>query len=335
MMRLSYHWLERAAIFYIYFPLLLFVGGWLRGSIAIPLFGAFACVFYKRYFKNQSREENDIVIGKGVFLLVLAGIAVWLTASGIGGFCKQSGDWHKHNAILHDLINYEWPVQYSLPEGGRGLLSYYIAGYLFPALVGKAAGFRWAELAMLFQSIAGICLVWLYLCHFLKLKIENKRKQIFLFGLLVVFGGAALAGKMIYGYFQPEDISDSFHWFSNTIRIQYSSHIVLMRWVFPQAIVPWLATIIFLENPDKIEDFVWTGLPVFMYSCFAFAGLLPFYIGMAIYRFAKRKMTGGGIQAGIFHTKYVCLIWNVSRSYYVYWRKCVSEKAGYREPAQD
>lgn len=334
MMRLSYHWLERAAVLYIYFPLLLFVGGWLRGSIAIPLLGTFACVFYKRYFKNRSKQENDIVIGKSVALLVLAGIVVWLTASGIGGFCKQSGDWHKHNAILHDLINYNWPVQYSLPEGGRGLLSYYIVSYLFPALVGKVSGFRWAEFAMLFQSIVGVCIVWLYLCHFLKMELGNNRKQLFLFGLLIVFGGAVLAGKMVYGYFQPEDVSDSFHWFSNQIRIQYSGHIVLMRWVFPQTIVPWLAVMLFLENPDKIEDFVWIGLPVFMYSCFAFTGLLPLYIGMAVYRFIKEKNDrGGGIQAGIFHTKYVCLIWSTAHPCYVYWRKCVSGKTGYVKPA--
>lgn len=292
-MRFSYHWLERAAALYIYFPLFLFVGGWLCGSIAIPLVGAFIYVFHKIYLKNRSEEENYIVIEKGVLLLILAGITVWLAASGIGGFCKQSGDWHKHNAILHDLIDYDWPVKYSLPKGDKGLLSYYILSYLFPALVGKVAGFRWAELTMLFQSIAGIFLVYLYLCRFLK--IEKKRKQLFLFGLLVVFGGAVSVGKMIYGYFQPEDVSTSFHWFSNTIRIQYSSHIVLMRWVFPQAIVPWLATLLFLENPDKIEDFVWTGLPIFMYSCFSFIGLLPFYIGMAIYRLGKEKNIWGGV----------------------------------------
>lgn len=262
-------------------------GGWLRGSIAIPLFIAFAYVCYKRYFQNRSKEETDIVIDKGVFLLVLAGITVWLAASGIGGFCMQSGDWHKHNAILHDLIDYDWPVKYSLPEGDEGLLSYYIFSYLFPALIGKVAGFRWAELAMLFQSIAGVLLVYLYLCHFLNMK--EKRKQLFLFGLLVVFGGAVLAGKAVYGYFRPEDVSASFHWFSNTIQIQFSSHIVLMRWVFPQAIVPWLATLLFLEDPKKVEDFAWTGLPIFMYSCFSFIGLLPFYIGMALYRIGKER----------------------------------------------
>lgn len=152
-MRLPYRWLERAAILYIYFPFFLFGGGWLRGSIAIPLFIAFAYVCYKRYFQNRSKEETDIVIDKGVFLLVLAGITVWLAASGIGGFCMQSGDWHKHNAILHDLIDYDWPVKYSLPEGNEGLLSYYIFSYLFPALVGKVAGFRWAELAMLLSQV--------------------------------------------------------------------------------------------------------------------------------------------------------------------------------------
>lgn len=75
-MRLPYHWLERAAILYIYFPLFLFGGGWLRSSIAIPLISIFAYVFYKRYFKYRSKEKSDLVIEKGVFLFVLAGIVV-------------------------------------------------------------------------------------------------------------------------------------------------------------------------------------------------------------------------------------------------------------------
>lgn len=286
-MKISHHTLEKISVLYIYFALLLFIGGWLRGRFALPLILAFAYVYYKKYFKRKEEKDSFLVMDKWTFLLMLAVITLWLTASGIGGFCKQTGDWNKHNAILHDLITYDWPVIYSLPEGERGLLSYYLLAYLFPALVGKIGGFRMAELAMLLQSIAGVVLVYLNLCRFLKT--EKKGKQLLLLGMFMSFGGAILLGKAIYGCFLPQDLANTFHWYSKSVRIQYTGNTTLLMWVFPQTIVPWLATILFLEKPDKIEDFVWTGLPVFLYSCFAFVGLLPFYFGMTLYRLIREK----------------------------------------------
>lgn len=285
-MKISYEWLEKSLVLYIYFNVIIFVWG-LKQAIAIPIIILFFYLFSHKYKIKKDSVENYIIIEKRILLLIGIGITIWLIASGIGGFCKQAGDWHKHNAIIHDLITYDWPVIYELPEGGQGLLSYYIFSYLFPSLIGKIAGFRWAEVALLFQSIVGVFLIYLHLCYFLKA--QKRHKQILILILLIFFGGLVLPGKAVYGYFRPVDLTSSFHWFSSTTRIQYSSNIVLMRWVFPQCIVPWLATILFLENPDKIEDFAWIGVPVFMYSCFAFVGLLPLYIGMAVYLLLKKR----------------------------------------------
>lgn len=284
--KISHQTLEKASALYLYFPLLLFVGGWLRSLLAVPLIAGFIYVFCKKYFKRKE-EDGFFEMDTRIFLLVLAVIALWLTASGIGGFCSQTSDWDKHNALLHDLINYDWPVIYTLPEGEQGLLSYYLLAHLFPALVGKLGGFRMAEVAMLLQSIVGVVLVYLHLCRFLKA--EKKGKQVLLLVLLIIFDGAWVFGKAVYGHFFPADLSTHFHWYSKSVELQYTGNTTLMMWVFPQAIVPWLATILFLEEPDKIENYVWTGLPVFLYSCFAFVGLLPFYFGMAVYRLVGER----------------------------------------------
>ena len=59
--------------------------------------------------------------------------------SGQGAVVTQAGDWSKHNALLSDLINLDWPVRYFY-EGKQGTLVYYVGAYLLPALFGKIGG---------------------------------------------------------------------------------------------------------------------------------------------------------------------------------------------------
>ena len=259
----------------------------MRLIIAAPCAVIFLYLLYKNYFKIGEVVFDNILIRKSIVSVIVLGILAWLLASGIGGFCKQSGDWHKHNAILHDLITYNWPVRYILDNNENAMLSYYLLFYLFPAFVGKLCGFRCAEIVLFLQSALGIFLIYLHICYYLKLNTE--KKQIGVFILLIIFGGNVLLGRWIYGYIHPEDLSLSFHWFSNTVRIQYSSHIVLIRWVFPQCIVPWLVTLMLLENPYKVEEFAWIGIPVFTYSCFAFVGLIPFFVILAFAQLYQNK----------------------------------------------
>lgn len=188
---------------------------------------------------------------------------------------------------MHDLINYKCPVYYAQKESNNALLSYYILYYLFPALIGKIGAFRLAEIVLLIQSIIGIFILYLHLCYFFKLK--NKYKQLLILILFIVFGGIVLVGKIMYGMIHPTEVSQSFHWFNDNIRIQYSTNIVLIRWVFPQCIVPWIATILFLENSNKMEDFAWIGIPILLYSSFAFVGLVGFYFIMIFYYLLKGK----------------------------------------------
>lgn len=286
-MKISYRRLEKYSILYIYLGVCIFIGGWVRLIISVPCVGVFLYLLYKKYFKMEKSLSDYVLIKKNIIFVIILGVFVWLIASGIGGFCRQASDWHKHNAILHDLIAYNWPVKYILNDNEKVMLSYYLLFYLFPALIGKIWGFHCAEIALLIQSAVGIFFVFLHLCYFLKL--NTGKKQIGVFILLVIFGGNVLFGRWFYRCSNPEDLSSSFHWFSNIVRIQYSSHIVLIRWVFSQCIIPWLVTLIILENPYKVEDFAWIGIPVFMYSCFAFVGLVPFFIILIFVELYKNK----------------------------------------------
>ncbi len=285
--RISYRMLKAASVLYIYLNVVVFLAEWLRPVLAVPGILLFGYIFYRNYIKRTCDAQGYIRVEKKILVYVFVGITAWCIASGLGGFCMQAGDWHKHNAILHDLTQRQWPVRYEQPEGGSTLLSYYILFYLFPALAGKLGGFRLAEIALLVQAIVGVVLVYLQICRFLKL--EDGRRQMLVLVLLAAFGGLLLPGEKIYGLIRPEDVGFSYHWFSSSVQIQYSTNMILLRWVFPQCIVPWIATLLMLDDPDGVEDFAWIGMPVFLYSCFAFAGLLPFYLGLGVLSLWKRR----------------------------------------------
>ena len=292
--RISYQTLKAVSVLYIYLNVVVFLAGWLRPVLAVPGIFLFGCIFYRNYVKKTSGAEGYIRIEKKILVYAFAGITAWCIASGLGGFCMQAGDWHKHNAILHDLSERQWPVRYEQTEGGSTLLSYYILFYLFPALAGKLGGFRLAEFILLVQGIVGIGLVYLHICRFLKL--EDGCRQLLALVLLAAFGGLLLPGEKIYGLIRPEDVGFSYHWFSSSVQIQYSTNMILLRWVFPQCIVPWIATLLMLEDTDGIGDFAWIGVPVFLYSCFAFAGLLPFYLGLGVLSLWKGRDAAGWLK---------------------------------------
>lgn len=127
-----------AICFYLYIPILIFLCGWIKLYLAIPAIVLIFLVLYK--VNGTEVEENGLFTHKG--LLVLIGCAVclmfWCILSGLGAFTSQSSDWGKHNVLLEDLVNYKWPVRYGF--NGGGVMDYYIAGYLFPALLGKMLG---------------------------------------------------------------------------------------------------------------------------------------------------------------------------------------------------
>ena len=85
------------------------------------------------YNKKATEEEEKISISR--WMLVFFMLFICLN-TGSGGFTGQTGDWSKYNAVLHDLIEYRWPVVYTTSYGDS-MLSYYIGQYLLPAVIGK------------------------------------------------------------------------------------------------------------------------------------------------------------------------------------------------------
>lgn len=132
---ISLHWLTIAAVTYIAIPCMLFFSCWFSPWVAWPLnLGIlWAIVTLARTKEETITWVPDI---KGRILLVLSGVVSFLVfiSSGLAGYIESAPDvLIFREALYNNLIQEAWPL--ILPNGKE--MSYYLAGMLPPALIGR------------------------------------------------------------------------------------------------------------------------------------------------------------------------------------------------------
>lgn len=126
------------AMFYVYISIIIFLIGWIKAIISIPVTIVLLIALYKYYKSYKPNIENvePIYISMKMFFALFIIVCAIACILGWTGFAKQTGDFIKHNSVLQDLTNKSWPVYYN-NTGQTSMLTYYIGQYLFPALIGK------------------------------------------------------------------------------------------------------------------------------------------------------------------------------------------------------
>lgn len=262
--------LDYSALAYLYISIFIFFLTWIQLVIAIPLV-CLSLVGIIVSVRGQQKSDVKLNISFGIFCFVsLVLIVIWCCLSGIGGYALQPSDWIKHNLILNDLIDMPWPVRYQYGDES-GVLCYYIAEYLLPAAIGKIWGFDAASTGLLIWVVLGLFLTVLLLYS----QYGNNKAWILPVIVFCVFSFATLLGPIsgIYRGWFPDDVSDGFMWLSNTVRIQYSSNITMLRWVFPQFVPTAVAVALLFRYRNQYEIWGLCVAPLALYSTFAFVGM--------------------------------------------------------------
>ena len=275
-------------------PVAIFFLTWTRLYVGIPatLF-SLAGLYFALKRKRKSLDIFGEKRGKRLAAIALCAL-LWTVLSGQGGLMFQNIDYHMRNAIFSDLVKYDWPVIFHIPEdAAEGLapgsavrenaeffagkdvtIVYYLAYWLPPALVGKAFYRLLGEGAGMILANAAL-IIWTFCCTFTVLylfcrafkKFSYKSLLVFIFfsGLdilgAVFFFAAGLQGLlMTEGRIIP-------HLDTWTMQ-QYSSNTTALFWVFNQALPVWLFCCILLGEEDL--------KPIFLpYSCLALSSTLP------------------------------------------------------------
>lgn len=277
--------MKRLSILYLTLPFILFLFGWVRLTIAIPLAIIILFTLYKLLFTNlpisQSPNSQFPISQSTVFWLLLT--ALWLLLSGIGGYAFQNWDHNWRNVVFRDLMNFDWPVYYAQPESGPvKMLVYYIGFWLPSALVAKLTNWQIANFVLFIWSLFGVLLVTHQLAS--ALKTSNLKATL----LLILFSGLDILGTFFYPQGYPTILPPITHietWAGN---LQYSSFTTQLFWVFNQAIPAWLciSAIVGIASGEKQEhprNDVRGEIILLLSLCFFFAplasvGLLPYVL---------------------------------------------------------
>lgn len=267
--------LYKITYIYIYLPILIFLFGWTRLPIALIT----SVILTVGVFKMVNDISNDDTIVRTsisipillLSLLIIICICIW---AGIGGVYPQAGDWYKHNAVLRDLIVYKWPVYYQNED--KAMLTYYLGHYLFPALLGKMTGsFEVGNITMFIWTVLGLYITYVHLVRVVKA--DKWYKQLLALLFMLFFCGALNSCQNILKEIYADEMNSlgSQHWILvNNYMLQYRSNFVMIRWVAPQIIVPWITVLLFSEHYSKVKYYVLLLLPSILYGTFSFGAFV-------------------------------------------------------------
>lgn len=144
LVRFRYSHVAFAAYCLLIVPVLIFFFGWLRWFYALPAAIALLLGFAWLYLTDYRDKDDAIEIPVRHFVLLLLAIGAFVALSGNCGFYRGGYDIPWRNAILRDLIDFQWPVVYSTGFA----LAYYFIFWMVPALVGKLFGWAAAMIAL-------------------------------------------------------------------------------------------------------------------------------------------------------------------------------------------
>lgn len=266
---------DYATLFYLSLPVLIFLVGWLKLIIGIPL-ALLLCAGVIAYLSGiNTRSVNWQAVAKPQIMLTLLVAFGWVYLSGIGGYSNQDWDHHYRNAVFNDLLQFNWPIYFKFaPDytfeflaGHKAALNYYFAYWLPAALMGKWAGQGVANASLLAWTYLGVLLVFFHLFRLL-----NSKHLLLAVVLFALWSGLDVLGKLLIqrhlvGFNEPIEI---YYYFS------YTSFTTDLFNVFNQALPAWIVTLWVLTYRERIPV-----LPIallFPYGPFPFISLTLFYI---------------------------------------------------------
>ena len=260
-MKLKKNILTTLAYLYLLLPLCIFLLGWVKSWISIPIILLACYCFYGSISNFPKIQINVFATPKKSFVILII-ICTWVLLSGIGGFVWQNWDHIWRNAVFRDLYNYSFPVIDYIGSNPVNLC-YYFGFWLPAALVAKVFGnitVGWIFLYI--WSCAGVILAFLLISEWIK-KLSYKTLLI-----LILFSGIDIVFHLSTFFHRPYSHIELNYGF------QCSSNTTLLFWVFNQTIPFWVGMMLLLLQTGK-KYLLFTFSLLLIYSTFPTIALVP------------------------------------------------------------
>ena len=251
---------------YLIIPYIIFIFGWTKYYISIPIIILLLIVLYLMIKNTISNYNTLYSMNLLVFISILLIIVSFVVILGVGEIFNQSGDMRNvRNAVFRDLINFSWPIIY--PENGYGFV-YYFAHWAVPSLFGKLFGLQIGLFSLILWSSFGILIFFILVLNFFNI---NNNKYIIISIIIFMFFGSI-----------PQ--------YAGGIFIEYMSMTTQIYHLFNQSIAVWVMCTLFLYQKNS-SNFAFLGLSVVFYSPYAIIGILPYMFVKLILDIKNNKLT--------------------------------------------
>ena len=285
-MSISYVKLKRAAFFCLGLPSVIFLLGFLRWYIGVPIALLLTAAYVFAVRNTEESDDRAISLSVRSLWLLFAAVTFWCYLAGLGNLYAQSDDWSARNAIFRDLIRMDWPVVY---EAKDAALVYYIGYWLPAALVGKGVlmltgrlSLAWTLGNLTLWAWSAICIFLVLLLVLLWMRAETKKQMWLIVLIFVFFSGLDIVGTLYNFLVRGWSFPIHIEWWTV---YQFSSMTTALHWVFNQSIFAWLASALFLLE-RRVRSYA------FIIVCLLSASPLP-AVGLALY------MVGYAIVLGV------------------------------------
>lgn len=293
----------RAALLYLSIPVLIFFLGYLKIWWAL-LFTALTVLAGFFILKSADKapdgtpaktEKYTIKLDFKYLAFIIPMILLTTYIAGVSEFAFSSGDHTIRYAILHDLVNYKWPVIYDLSTQqnptvsaflgeGEVAFAYYFVFWMVPAVVGKVAGLLAARIVLFIWSALGIFLIAIGACM-----LYGKASRALYLGLIL------WAGFDVIPYYINTWAGIWTTWERWNQELIVVGNFYQFMNVFNQSIPGFIITILLIMAVNG-TSIGFLGALMFCYSPWAAIGILPMCITKLITKRAPGSPTAGVIK---------------------------------------
>lgn len=261
-----------ASILYLAIPIILWLGGWVRPCLSLPLISALLLVLFLIF---QKLPQQQVSISRLPFLISFSIVFIAISIIGFTGHFEQNPDFFFRNPVYSNLIRYDWPIVF--PDGN--LFIYYFGFWLPPALISKFLPAEASQYALWLWSLLGMVLCTGTMTLYFK-------NRIWVF-TLVLFALAPLtlvmnkAGIMNF-FLDPQGLGKKIHWNCTLAQLVCTfNHIipclvfgaVLVNRILDRASLLFVSALLLLCSPLGGIAF----LPYVIFSIFRGSGPFSFF----------------------------------------------------------
>ncbi|MBI1320706.1 MAG: hypothetical protein GC168_17415 [Candidatus Hydrogenedens sp.] len=160
--------LEAVSLAYLFLPAILFLMGWLKPVVSIPLLMLVLLALGKAWIRARSEADEKPsmeAVGPWQWGCVAAVSLFVVACCGIGGYSFQFFDYSIYNGGTKTLIEHGWPTGRldAIPADEPVVWAYYVGYYLAPSLIGKALGWAAAQATYFLYAALGVVLISVWL----------------------------------------------------------------------------------------------------------------------------------------------------------------------------